>query len=266
MSDGDRDAALGEVLADLEAHLKWRLESGLTRVPPAAEPAVASPPVAAAPPAAASPPVAAAAPAGPGPATGSGPHGWEKGVGSEALMAIRTDLGDCVRCKLSRGRTNLVFGVGNPDADLVFVGEGPGAEEDRQGEPFVGRAGELLTKMIQAMGRARDGVYICNVVKCRPPGNRDPEPDEVAACEPFLKRQLAAIRPRAIVGLGKFAVQALMGDPGARITRVRGTWFTYEGIPVMPTFHPAYLLRNPAAKGDAWKDLQAVMARLEQGG
>ena len=255
MSDADRDVALGEILADLEAHLKWRLDSGLTRVPAPA-------PVEAAPAAAEAPAAAAEAPA----AAGSGPHGWAQGVGSEALMAVRTDLGDCVRCKLAHGRTNLVFGVGNPDADLVFVGEGPGAEEDRQGEPFVGRAGELLTKMIQAMGRARGDVYICNVVKCRPPGNRDPEPDEVAACEPFLKRQLAAIRPRAIVGLGKFAVQALMGDPGARITRVRGTWFTYEGVPVMPTFHPAYLLRNPAAKRDAWNDLQAVMTRLEEGG
>ena len=137
-----------------------------------------------------------------------------------------------------------MFGVGNPDADLVFVGEAPGADEDAQGEPFVGKAGQLLTKMIEAMGYARDDVYICNVLKCRPPGNRNPEPDEVASCEPFLKRQLAAIRPRMIVALGKFAAQCLLRDD-TPITRLRGGFRSYEGIPLMPTLHPAYLLRDP---------------------
>ncbi|RMG11740.1 MAG: uracil-DNA glycosylase, partial [Deltaproteobacteria bacterium] len=165
-------------------------------------------------------------------------------------------------CKLCETRTNLVFGVGNPRAEIVFVGEGPGRDEDLAGEPFVGRAGQLLTRMIQAMGYQREEVYICNVVKCRPPGNRDPEPDEVAACEPFLKAQLAAIEPKVVVALGRFAVQCLLGDPNARITRVRGTWHSYAGIPLMPTFHPAYLLRNPKEKRKVWEDLKAVLARI----
>jgi uracil-DNA glycosylase family 4 len=174
---------------------------------------------------------------------------------------VREELGDCRRCKLCDGRTNLVFGVGNPDAHLVFVGEGPGADEDLQGEPFVGKAGQLLNKMIEAMGYARDDVYICNVVKCRPPGNRNPEPDEIAACEPFLKRQLAAIGPKMIVTLGKFAAQCLLRDE-APISRLRGNFRTYEGIQLMPTFHPAYLLRDPTKKKEAWEDLKAVMAAL----
>jgi DNA polymerase len=151
-----------------------------------------------------------------------------------------------------------VFGVGNPSAELMFVGEGPGADEDVQGEPFVGRAGQLLTKMIEAMGFARSQVYIANVVKCRPPGNRDPEPDEIEACEPFLKAQIAAIRPRVIVALGRFAVQTLLRDT-TPISRQRGRWREYEGVKLMPTFHPAYLLRNPAEKKPAWDDLQLVM-------
>ena len=165
-------------------------------------------------------------------------------TGTAGLQVVRDELGDCQRCKLAPSRTNLVFGVGNPDADLVFVGEAPGADEDAQGEPFVGKAGQLLTKMIEAMGYTRDDVYICNVLKCRPPGNRNPEPDEVASCEPFLKRQLAAIRPRMIVALGKFAAQCLLRDD-TPITRLRGGFRSYEGIPLMPTFHPAYLLRDP---------------------
>lgn len=180
---------------------------------------------------------------------------------SPTLEGIRAELGDCRRCKLCSGRKSIVFGVGNPSAELVFVGEGPGADEDTQGIPFVGRAGQLLTKMIAAMGYARDEVYICNVVKCRPPGNRNPEPDEIAACEPFLKSQLAAIRPKAIVALGKFAAQTILQD-STPISRLRGRWRTYEGIPLMPTFHPAYLLRNPPAKKDCWADLQQVMAKL----
>ena len=178
---------------------------------------------------------------------------------------MREELGDCKRCKLCTTRTNIVFGVGNPDAHLVFVGEAPGADEDAQGEPFVGKAGQLLTKMIEAMGYARGDVYICNVLKCRPPGNRNPEPDEVASCEPFLKKQLGAIRPRMIVALGKFAVQCLLRDDSP-ISRLRGNLRTYEGIPLMPTFHPAYLLRDPSKKKLAWDDLKAVNAALAQVG
>ncbi|WP_407692878.1 uracil-DNA glycosylase [Pyxidicoccus xibeiensis] len=177
------------------------------------------------------------------------------------LDEIRRELGDCKRCKLCTSRKNIVFGSGNPRAELVFVGEGPGETEDLQGVPFVGAAGELLTKMIEAMGFRRDDVYICNVVKCRPPGNRNPEPDEIAACEPFLRAQLAAIQPKVVVALGKFAAQTLLRD-STPITRMRGNWRTYEGIQLMPTFHPAYLLRSPAEKRKAWEDLQAVMKVL----
>ncbi|HEY0714129.1 MAG TPA: uracil-DNA glycosylase [Polyangia bacterium] len=183
--------------------------------------------------------------------------------GAEGLAAVRADLGDCTRCKLCKGRRNIVFGVGNPNAELVFVGEAPGGDEDIQGEPFVGAAGQLLTKMIAAMGFARSDVYICNVIKCRPPNNRNPEPDEVAACEPFLKAQLAALRPRMIVTLGKFASQSICREQ-TPITRLRGNLRVYEGIPVMPTYHPAYLLRTPEAKREAWADLQAVLAQLAQ--
>jgi DNA polymerase len=185
----------------------------------------------------------------------------DKGCGSPALLAIRRDLGECTRCKLARGRGRLVFGVGNPAAELVFVGEGPGEDEDRQGEPFVGRAGQLLTRMIEAMGFARTDVYIANVVKCRPPGNRNPEPDEIEACEPFLRAQLGAIHPRVIVALGKFAAQTLLRE-STPISRLRGRWAAYEGVPLMPTFHPAYLLRSPEEKKKAWDDLQLVMKEL----
>jgi uracil-DNA glycosylase len=185
----------------------------------------------------------------------------EKGCGSPALAAIREELGDCTRCKLARGRTRLVYGVGNPAAELVFAGEGPGEDEDRQGEPFVGRAGQLLTRMIEAMGFARADVYIANVVKCRPPGNRNPEPDEIEACEPFLRAQLTAIRPKVIVALGKFAAQTLLRE-ATPISKLRGRWFTYEGVKLMPTFHPAYLLRSPDEKKKAWDDLQRVMKEL----
>jgi DNA polymerase len=185
--------------------------------------------------------------------------------GAAGLEVLRDDIGDCQRCKLAGGRTNLVFGVGNPNADLVFVGEAPGADEDARGEPFVGKAGQLLTKMIEAMGYRREDVYICNVLKCRPPGNRNPEPDEVQSCEPFLKRQLAAIRPRMIVALGKFAVQCLLRDDSP-ISRLRGNFRSYEGIPLMPTFHPAYLLRDPSKKKPAWEDLKAVNAALARVG
>jgi uracil-DNA glycosylase len=178
------------------------------------------------------------------------------------LDALREAIGDCQRCKLAPHRTNLVFGVGNPKARLMFVGEGPGADEDARGEPFVGRAGQLLTEIItKGMRLRRDDVYIANVIKCRPPGNRNPEPDEVDACEPFLLRQVDLIKPEVIVALGKFAAQTLLRTK-APITQLRGRWFDYRGIKLMPTFHPAYLLRNPAEKRMVWQDIQQVMGAL----
>lgn len=186
-------------------------------------------------------------------------------AGAAGLEIVRSDLGDCRRCKLCERRTNIVFGVGDPNASLVFVGEGPGADEDAQGEPFVGLAGQLLNKMIAAMGLAREDVYICNVVKCRPPGNRNPEPDEIAACQPFLERQIDAIRPRMIVTLGKFAAHALLRET-TPISRLRGTFRVYRGVPLMPTYHPAYLLRDPSKKGECWSDLKAVVAELARVG
>ncbi len=179
-------------------------------------------------------------------------------IENDSLERIRADIGDCTRCKLCERRTNIVFGDGNPRAQLVFVGEGPGHEEDLQGLPFVGRAGKLLTDMVAAMGLKRSDAYICNVVKCRPPENRTPERDEVATCSPFLYRQLEVIQPKVIVALGASAVKAMLGE-GYSITKVRGQWFEFRGFQLLPTYHPAYLLRNPNAKPDAWKDLQKVM-------
>ena len=179
----------------------------------------------------------------------------------ETLDDIRADLGDCTRCQLSKGRTRLVFGVGNPHARLVFVGEAPGREEDLQGEPFVGEAGQLLTKIIEAMGFRRSDVYICNVLKCRPPGNRDPQPAEIEECRHFMLRQVRAIAPESIVALGTFAVQALLKTKEP-ISKLRGRFHDYHGIPLMPTFHPAFLLRNPAMKREVWSDMQLVMKRL----
>jgi uracil-DNA glycosylase family 4 len=180
-----------------------------------------------------------------------------------ALRLIRDDLGaDCSRCKLhTLGRTQVVFGVGNPDADLMFVGEAPGADEDMQGEPFVGRAGQLLTKIIEAIGLRREDVYIANVIKCRPPGNRNPEPDEVEQCEPFLFRQIDTVKPTVIVALGKFAAQCLLrtNDP---ITRIRGREFKYRDAVLIPTYHPAYLLRTPSAKREVWEDMKRVRTIL----
>jgi uracil-DNA glycosylase len=179
------------------------------------------------------------------------------------LQELRDDIGDCRRCKLHSGRTHVVFGIGNPTARLMFVGEGPGRDEDLKGEPFVGRAGQLLTDIItKGMGLRREDVYIANVVKCRPPQNRNPEPDEVASCEPFLKKQIELIRPEIIVALGKFAVQTLLQSK-VPITRLRGNWHTYMGIKLMPTFHPAYLLRNPADKKLVWEDIKKVMKEME---
>ncbi len=247
MSD-HRDELLA-LARQVKEHAAWLERGGVAGVPRRPLPAKAGPARSAAVPAA--PP--SAVPAAPPSA----------GVGAAALAVVREELGDCTRCKLAPKRTNIVFGVGNPDAPLVFVGEAPGADEDRTGEPFVGAAGQLLTKMIEAMGLGRDDVYICNILKCRPPGNRNPEPDEIEQCEPFLKKQLAAIRPRMIVALGKFAAQCLLRSD-APISRLRGQWKQYEGIPLMPTYHPAFLLRTPSAKREVWADLQQVMGRLDE--
>lgn len=181
---------------------------------------------------------------------------------SDPLETIRIGMGDCRLCRLCEKRTQIVFGAGSPRARLLFVGEGPGAEEDEKGIPFVGRAGQLLTEIItRGMGLRREDVYIANVVKCRPPENRAPQPDEMAACMPFLEAQIACIRPEVIVTLGATAVQGLLGEKVA-ITRFRGQWRNYKGIPLMPTYHPSYLLRNPSSKGEVWKDIQQVMVRL----
>ncbi len=182
-------------------------------------------------------------------------------VKDDSLLKIRDDIGDCTRCKLHKGRNKIVFGDGNPKARLVFVGEAPGADEDKQGIPFVGRAGKLLTQMIEAMGLQRQDVYICNVVKCRPPDNRKPEDDEVSTCSPYLLRQLDVIEPKVLVCLGAVAAQTLL-ETNRGISQFRGEWMEWRGHKLMATYHPAYLLRNPAAKADVWKDLQKVMAEL----
>jgi DNA polymerase len=183
-------------------------------------------------------------------------------VADDTLLKIREDIGpDCTRCKLHKGRNKIVFGDGSGNAKLVFVGEGPGADEDAQGLPFVGRAGKLLTQMIEAMGLQRRDVYICNVVKCRPPENRAPEPDEVATCSPYLLRQIDVINPQVIVCLGAVAAKTLLNTTRG-ISSFRGEWLEWRGRKLMATYHPAYLLRNPPAKADVWKDLQKVMAEL----
>ena len=193
----------------------------------------------------------------------SGPSLFEAAnkIENDTLPLIRENLGDCTRCKLHKTRKNIVFGDGNPKAQLVFVGEGPGADEDAQGLPFVGRAGKLLTQMIEAMGLQRKDVYICNVVKCRPPENRQPEKDEVMECSPFLLRQIDTIAPKVIVCLGSTAAQTVL-QTNRGISHFRGEWLEFRGRKLMATYHPAYLLRNPAAKGEVWKDLQKVMAEL----
>ena len=178
------------------------------------------------------------------------------------LKRIRSELGDCTRCKLSSGRTNLVFGVGNPTADLMFIGEAPGRDEDLKGEPFVGRAGKLLTQIIEAIDLRRDDVYIANVIKCRPPQNRNPERDEIETCEPFLFAQIDAIKPRVIVALGAFAMKALLQDDKTPISKARGRVYSYRGAKLIPTFHPAFLLRSPERKRDVWEDMKKVRAIL----
>jgi uracil-DNA glycosylase family 4 len=210
-------------------------------------------------------PAAAVAPARSSPATSftQGPSLFEASdrIEGDTLSLIRETIGDCTRCKLHKARTNIVFGVGSLKAELVFVGEGPGHDEDIKGEPFVGRAGKLLTQMIEAMGLRREDVYICNVVKCRPPENRLPEKDEITTCSPFLFRQIDVIRPKVICCLGSCASQTLLQTTQG-ISRFRGEWFDFRGSKLIATYHPAYLLRNPNAKGEVWKDLQKVMAVL----
>jgi len=238
---------LGEELHELAArardHVRYWREAGVTHL---ARPEVSARPAAGTSEANAGVPSADADP----------------GTAAEALKVQEAALQGCARCPLEAGRTHIVFGVGNPNADVMFVGEAPGRDEDRQGVPFVGRAGQLLTDIIErGMGVPRASVYICNTVKCRPPENRNPLPVELASCEPFLVRQILTIRPKVIVALGKFAAQALCRSE-VPISRLRGEWHTYEGIDVMPTYHPAFLLRNPAAKREVWADIQAVMARV----
>ena len=223
---------LRQVAQDLREQLEAQLTLGIGALPRPPEPAFV-------------PPISA------GPATPPGMPAFT------TLDEVREHLGDCRRCKLHTGRKTIVFGVGSPKADLVFVGEGPGAEEDVQGIPFVGRAGQLLTKIIEAMQMRREDVYICNIIKCRPPGNRTPQPDEIAACEPFLKAQLAALQPKVICCLGTFAAQTLLRTKES-ISRLRGRFQSYEGIPLLPTFHPAYLLRNPHEKRTVWEDMKLL--------
>jgi len=278
MIDDDSAAELDAVLLELRAQLDWQRSCGgdwLPTAPGAAR--VSSAAMAAspredegaamakssapnaAPPRAAATAAARPAQAPPPAATSSGDPGL---AAAGTLAALRAHIGDCTRCKLSGGRTNLVFGVGNAEADLMFVGEGPGHDEDLQAEPFVGRAGQLLTEIItKGMKLQRSDVYIANVVKCRPPNNRNPEGDEIASCMPFLQRQIEIIAPRVIVALGTFAAQTLLGVK-TPITRMRGNWHDYRGIKVMPTFHPAYLLRTPGDKRLVWADIKQVMGEL----
>ncbi len=187
-------------------------------------------------------------------------------IARQSLAEIQADLGDCTRCKLHEGRTKLVFGTGNPKAEIVFVGEGPGEDEDKQGEPFVGRAGQLLTRIIEdGMGLTRSEVYICNIVKCRPPQNREPERDEIDACLPFLERQIASVGPKVLVALGRPSTSTLLGR-AVSITAVRGKWFEYRGVPLMPTFHPAFVLRRytPEVRRQVWEDMKEVLRRIDR--
>ncbi|HVR11434.1 MAG TPA: uracil-DNA glycosylase [Thermoanaerobaculia bacterium] len=214
---------------------------------------------------AAAAPGTAAAPDGVGTAAATGAGEDDPAARAAALAAVGAAVAACRRCRLCEGRQKTVFGAGDPNADLMFIGEGPGAEEDRQGLPFVGRAGELLTRIVEAMGLTREQVYIANIVKCRPPGNRDPQPDEVAACRSYLERQIALVRPRLLVALGRIAAQTLLGND-LPIGRMRGQWFEVMRVPLMVTYHPAALLRNPALKRPTWEDMQQVRDRLQAGG
>jgi len=195
-------------------------------------------------------------------AVGAAPAAEPRGTAAPSLLdELRAVVTACEKCRLAKTRTQVVYGVGNPNADLMFIGEAPGRDEDLQGEPFVGRAGQLLTDIIKAMKLTRDDVYIANVIKCRPPENRNPEPDELDACRPYIRRQVELIQPKVIVTLGRFALQSLT-ERGYAISSARGQWLEYSGVKVMPTYHPAYLLRNPAAKKEVWADMKKVMTEL----
>lgn len=263
------DHEIRKLAWQLAAHAEWQAMSGARAIPvglPAIEAAASTEAFASAP-SADSPSVAGdqptASPASVAAAATQAPSAPSGAVAASATLDdLRGAIGDCRLCRLAGGRTQLVFGVGNPRARLMFVGEGPGRDEDLKGEPFVGRAGMLLTDIIEkGMRLSRSDVYICNVVKCRPPDNRNPEPDEVESCSPFLRRQIALVQPEVIVALGKFAAQTLLATK-TPITRLRGNWFAYEGVPLMPTLHPAYLLRNPGDKKLVWQDIKQVMTRL----
>ncbi|MEW6162550.1 MAG: uracil-DNA glycosylase [Nitrospirota bacterium] len=193
----------------------------------------------------------------------SPPRG-QGGTKEATLKALREKIGDCKRCRLSEERTNIVFGEGNPDARLMFIGEAPGREEDLQARPFVGDAGMLLTRLIEKMGFKREDVYIANIVKCRPPMNRDPEKNEIESCRKFVERQIEIINPEVIISLGRISAQTLIGNSGLKMTTIRGNFFDYKGIPLMPTFHPAYLLRNPKDKWLTWSDAKKVLDRLKK--
>jgi len=240
---------LARISEELRAHAEWQIETGATgSLPQNNAPRARVPAQATSSPARAAPESApAAAPGG--------------AKGTLRLLELAEEIKACQKCGLHAARRQTVFARGNPEAELCFVGEGPGADEDAQGFPFVGKAGQLLDRMIAAMGYQREEVYVCNIVKCRPPDNRKPEPSEMAACTPYLREQLELVAPKVIVALGATAVEGLIGMSGG-ITRLRGQWKLYRTIPVMPTFHPAYLLRNPAAKRDVWADLQAVLKQL----
>jgi uracil-DNA glycosylase len=247
MGDASSQAEIAELAVALRTYVEYQRELGEIGFPSLPPPTIVAP----------EPPALPRAPAV------TSDLFTSPGLGAtRTLDELRTHIGDCQRCKLAPHRTHLVFGVGNPRARLVFVGEAPGRDEDAKGEPFVGRAGQLLTEIItKGMKLRREDVYIANVIKCRPPENRNPELDEVASCEPFLVRQLQLIAPEVIVALGKFAVQSLLRTK-APITQLRGRWYDYQGIKLMPTFHPAYLLRNPGDKRLVWEDIQKVMKAL----
>jgi DNA polymerase len=282
-NEPDPLAELRELSAALRVHAEWLASTGATGIepgavlaPPLLDEAPAAPrpaPRAPGPPAgfAPTPPARPREPAEPPkatPVTGVGPQATPRaprldaGERQRRLEVLAETVRGCTRCALHTARTQTVFARGTGESGLCFVGEGPGADEDAQGFPFVGKAGQLLDKMIGAMGFSRDEVYVCNIVKCRPPNNRKPEPEEMAACMPYLAEQLAVLGPEVIVALGATAVQGLFGTTEG-ITRLRGRWKLYKGeIPVMPTFHPAFLLRNPAAKKEVWDDLQAVLRQM----
>ncbi|MDP6943270.1 MAG: uracil-DNA glycosylase, partial [Myxococcota bacterium] len=261
MTDAVRQA-VAELASDLRAWLEYAEETGadfLPWEPPTPRQAAPAPPPQARPPQSRP----QTQPPAPAPTQSRRPRPSAPSQGG-ALDAIRAELGDCRRCGLHEGRRNIVFGVGNPSADVVIVGEAPGRDEDMTGEPFVGRSGQLLTRMLEAIGVAREDAYICNVLKCRPPRNRDPQADEIATCSPFMTRQIQAIAPKVIITSGRFASQTVLGLE-LSMGRLRGTIRSFHGVPVVPMYHPAYLLRNPSAKRQTYEDLLTVKSILLEG-